>query len=145
MAQRLSDIIVNQDIFGHQIGVHYQGSDTFKTKLGALITVLTYTLIIANFLTLVVDFKDNNRWEIASTELTFDRFNSDNYTLADNRFEIKLLFIGQTPLTEDYGRWRAFQSSQSCKAKNMEEMRQLCLSENRASAVEISIVDCTDE
>ena len=56
MAQRLSDIIVDQDIYGHQIGVHYQGSDTFKTKLGALITVLTYTLIISNLLTLVVDF-----------------------------------------------------------------------------------------
>ena len=119
MAQRLSDIIVDQDIYGHQIGVHYQGSDTFKTKLGALCSILTYTIIIANFITLVVDFKDNNRWEIASTELTFDRFNSDNYTLADNRFEIKLLYIGPFPMTEDYGRWRAFQSSQPCKATNM--------------------------
>ena len=45
MPVALAQKLVDQDIYGHQVGVHYKGSDTYKTKLGALFTVATYVLI----------------------------------------------------------------------------------------------------
>ena len=57
---KLVDLIVNQDIFGHEIKVNYRNSDTFKTSLGALCTIATYTLIIINFVTLLTAFIDGS-------------------------------------------------------------------------------------
>ena len=46
MFKKLRDIFVNQDIFGHSIGVQYKGDATFKTKLGAFVTLAIYTIVI---------------------------------------------------------------------------------------------------
>ena len=42
---RLERFLVDLDIFGHAIGVHYRGRDAFKTRLGAFCTIATYVLI----------------------------------------------------------------------------------------------------
>ena len=60
---RLEQIIVNRDIYGHNIGVHYRGSDSFKTRLGAFVTLITYLLISFNFERLLVAFKDGSKQE----------------------------------------------------------------------------------
>ena len=52
-AKKLLNKIVEKDIFGHPIGVHYRGSDTFKTFLGSLCTLASYVLIIVYFVTLI--------------------------------------------------------------------------------------------
>ena len=44
-ARKFERMIINQDIFGHAIGVHYRGDGSFKTRLGALCTIATYVLI----------------------------------------------------------------------------------------------------
>ena len=46
MFKKLRDIFVNQDIFGHPIGVKYKGNEIFKTKLGALVTLAIYAIVI---------------------------------------------------------------------------------------------------
>ena len=45
-ASKLFSMIVDRDIFGLPIGVHYRGSDAFKSFPGALCTLATYVLII---------------------------------------------------------------------------------------------------
>ena len=52
-ARKLEKLIVDQDIFGHVIGVHYRGRDAFKTRLGAFCTLATYTLIFINLFSLL--------------------------------------------------------------------------------------------
>ena len=59
-ANKIVNLIVNQDIFGHAIKVNYRSSDTFKTSLGAFCTIATYTLIIINLVTLMTDFIDGS-------------------------------------------------------------------------------------
>jgi len=61
----------NLDIYGHQISLTYKGSDTFKTKLGALISVIVRTMllafasykfnVLANKIEPDVSLKDNKR------------------------------------------------------------------------------------
>ena len=52
MTKRLLELFKSQDVFGHPISINYKGSDTYKTKLGAFVTLLTYALIIYNTITL---------------------------------------------------------------------------------------------
>ena len=45
---KFEKLLVGQDIYGQPIGVHYRGDGYFKTKLGALVTLAAYVLIIIN-------------------------------------------------------------------------------------------------
>ena len=56
-------MLVGQDIYGHPIGVNYQGSDKFKTVLGALCTLLTNAFILITFITLFGAFLDHSKQE----------------------------------------------------------------------------------
>ena len=46
-------VLTALDIYGHPIGVHYQGDSVFKTRLGSLVTLMTYSLMLINFIGLV--------------------------------------------------------------------------------------------
>ena len=61
MRQRLLEIFKDVDIFGHPIRINYKGSDTYKTKLGAFVTLLTYALILFNTITLTQAFIDHSK------------------------------------------------------------------------------------
>ena len=61
---KLSDFLVGFDIYGHQIGVNYKGGGTFNTRLGALCTLVTYTLMLVNMSGLLIDWADDSRWEV---------------------------------------------------------------------------------
>lgn len=51
-ASSFVSFLVDKDIFGQPISVFYQGSDVYKTRLGAFFTFVTYSLIAFNFITL---------------------------------------------------------------------------------------------
>ena len=57
MAETVVDAIVSGDIYGHPIGVNYKGSDTYRTKLGALFTIVAYVLVFLNFIAISVAFR----------------------------------------------------------------------------------------
>ena len=59
-ASKLFNTIVDQDIFGQPIGVHYRGRDAFKTFLGSLCTLASYVLITVYFVTLIKGFLDGS-------------------------------------------------------------------------------------
>ena len=52
--------LVNFDMYGHSIGVHYQGNGAYKTRLGAFVTVLTYALMMSNLVALIGAFFDGS-------------------------------------------------------------------------------------
>ena len=51
---------VRWDIFGHKIGVHYKGKDTYQTRLGALFTLAVYSLMLVNLFQLMTAFLDGS-------------------------------------------------------------------------------------
>ena len=59
-ASKLKSLIVDQDIFGHVIGVHYRGRDAYKTLPGALCTLAYYTFVVINLVTLAEAFFDGS-------------------------------------------------------------------------------------
>ena len=44
------------DFYGHPVGVHYQGSGTYSTKLGGLCSIITIILIAINTFNIVASF-----------------------------------------------------------------------------------------
>ena len=48
------------DLYGHPIGVNLNGKSMFKTKLGSLITLMTYALILFNLVNLFKDFSSKD-------------------------------------------------------------------------------------
>lgn len=62
MVDTVVDAVVGGDIYGHPIGVNYEGSDTYQTKLGAFFTMAVYVLVIFNFIAISVAFKEGT-WQ----------------------------------------------------------------------------------
>ena len=111
--------LVDQDIYGHKFGIKYKGSDTYKTKLGALFTLATYVLMLVNIVTLCTKFANNSRQEEKSNELYLDRFSAGRFDLKDYQFEMVLLNFSFQPLTDDIGRFRVYQNT-NCKNSMVE-------------------------
>ena len=95
--KRLEEIIVGQDMYGHVIGVHYRGSGSYQTKLGAFVTLATYVLMVINMVTLFIAFKDgSNQGEKFQSE-KIDRFYNEPVNFAENDFRIAMFVIPQIP------------------------------------------------
>ena len=94
--------ITDQDIFGHTIGVNYRKSDTFKTKLGAAITVCTYTLMLVNLAILLSAFHSGNKQQETVATSTFDRSLAGPFRLQKGKFEFSILRWMELP--SDIGR-----------------------------------------
>ncbi len=50
----LNDVSANIDIFGSKVGVNFKGRSTVTSKLGAIVTLLTFGLGVAYLTTLVI-------------------------------------------------------------------------------------------
>ena len=47
---------LNLDRFGHEVNLNYKGQSEFKTLVGSVVTLLTYTVIIINALAIFGDY-----------------------------------------------------------------------------------------
>ena len=66
-------VLTALDIYGHPIGVHYDGKAVYKTWLGSIFTLLTYALIIMNTVDLITKFRTKSDQQ-ESFQLLKDRF-----------------------------------------------------------------------
>ena len=95
------------DIFGHPIGVNYKGNDTFQTKMGAFFTLVVYSLIIINLITLSTDFIAGTKQEEKNGLIYFDRFFDRSYNFQENHLEIEVLPSLNYLIPADYGSFKA--------------------------------------
>ena len=98
--------LMERDMYGQAVGVHYRGSDVFQTKLGALVTIASYALILTNFVTLLQAFFDGSRQQESASELVYDRYSAGQFELIQNKVAITLFEKG-SPLDPRYGRYKA--------------------------------------
>lgn len=75
--------LVNLDIFGQPITVLYKGSDTYKTKIGALCTILVTVLILINTVMLAKGYINNSRQTETTQTIFFDTFNAGKFYLEE--------------------------------------------------------------
>ena len=71
------EFFVGLDTFGRPLSVNYKGSDTYKTKLGALCTVISYVLMSVNLFNLITTFVSNSNQVEKTNTLTTGNWNSE--------------------------------------------------------------------
>ena len=99
--RRVRDFILGLDIFGHPIGVHYRGSDTYKTWLGALCTFAVYVLMLVNIIQLSGALADTSRLEEKFNQNKIDQFHEGAFNLAENNLDLAFFVFPKPPT--DYG------------------------------------------
>jgi len=76
---------IGLDMYGYPIGVNYKGESAFKTKLGAVLTMLTYAAVLTYSLVKFNRLVHRDRPEITRTEEIIrlgdatNRFNFEEY------------------------------------------------------------------
>ena len=61
MVNKFVKFLKERDIYGLPITVLYKGSDQYKTSMGSLFTILTYTLLLVNVISLTQGFLDGSK------------------------------------------------------------------------------------
>ena len=84
MVTTLSQLLLKTDRFGYEVEMHYQGSSSFKTYFGAIITCIFYIMVLVNSLNLLTDY-----------------FNSGNQTEINRRVNIDINELGELDLNEN--------------------------------------------
>ena len=101
---RLEQLVVDQDIYGHKIGVHYRGSDSFKTRFGAFTTLVTYVFIAINLKSLFLAFKHGTKQDEKNQSYYVDRFFDDALKFEENDLDLSV-FI-KNPIPAKFGRMK---------------------------------------
>ena len=73
-------------MFGQPITVKYLGSDNFRTKPGALLSLATYSLMLFNLINLVQSFFNGDKQSESQRSEKFDRLTAGEYSLEENLF-----------------------------------------------------------
>ena len=79
------------DIYGHPITVNLAGSGVYKTKLGALATLLTYILVVINLMQLVTQFIDKSNQKESTQNFVVDDI-EEQVSFIDNKYQVMLKF-----------------------------------------------------
>ena len=94
---KIEDFLVGQDAYGQAVSINYRGSDSFKTKLGALCTLITTVIMLVNFGSLMSAYTKGSRQEEKSQTLQFDPWTQgDSFNLLEQNFKVAVVF--ETPI-----------------------------------------------
>ena len=82
MTDKASKFLRGQDIYGHKIGVHYDGESEYKTRFGGLVTLATYVFVMINTFNLVmVDFVNREGQVENQRKINVDLLGTDPFDL----------------------------------------------------------------
>ena len=105
---RIKEFIIDQDIYGHAIGVHYRGSTAYKTFLGSFCTLGAYLLVILQLVLLVTVFIDGSNQTEKTQENALDRFFGGPRKFSE--YNLDLIVYSVPPISPDIGRFKVEQN-----------------------------------
>ena len=105
----MMNFMKNQDIYGRAIGVHYDGKDTLKTRLGGFVTIVTKVLVLVSTINIITQFVDKSAQKEGSSFKKEDTLDMELQPLKENGFNFVL--AEANPIPESIGRWKAYQWS----------------------------------
>ena len=102
----MAQFILDRDLFGHPITVHFRGKNTYGTWLGSFCTLAAYILMFVNVVLLGTSYRDGYKQEEMVDFQYFDRFDSPRYYLHENGVNITLFAPKIVDIRdENDGRW----------------------------------------
>ena len=106
---KIKDFIVDQDIYGHAIGVQYRGSTEYKTLLGSFCTLGAYALMIMQLVFLVTVFIDGSNQTEKTQVNALDRFFGGPRKFSE--YNLDIIVYSEPNITPDIGRFVVEQKS----------------------------------
>ena len=98
---------VDRDIFGSPVTVLYKGSDTYKTIMGALCTVLVIVLVLVNSFILAQGYISQSRQTETAQNVYLDLYNAGKFYLEENKVRMRIAsFTNYKGIPENIGRFR---------------------------------------
>ena len=88
MQMMFRNFIKSLDIYGHVVGVHYRGDSSFKTGFGAVLSLISFTLIIINTTGLASSFVSKSDQKESMRTITESLVNVDVQNLKENELDI---------------------------------------------------------
>ena len=73
----LGNLFKRLDIYGHPIGMNYQGSGSYSTRLGGVLSLMTFILICINTTELVISFADHSNQKEKVNTLSEDMYDME--------------------------------------------------------------------
>ena len=116
------NFLENRDIYGQPIRIVYQGSDVFRTRLGAFFTLITYSLIAFNFVSLIQAYFDNSNQKESQATMIQDLYDKGPYSLAENQYYFAIGWESTFPT--NIGRVRLYKTSY-VRNQNRRQLTQL--------------------
>ena len=104
--QRFWSLLVQQDIYGHKIGLHYKGRDSYQTKVGSFVTIITYIFIFIFLFKRVTEFIDRSTQVENFRKVKVDLIDDRMHVLDDEEFRFTV--SSNLPIKEDIGAWKAY-------------------------------------
>ena len=86
MPKSFSSLLLNTDRFGYEVEMHYQGSSSFKTYFGAVISCIFYILVFSNSINLVFDYLNSGNQTEINRSVNMDAKELYEHDLQDNLF-----------------------------------------------------------
>ena len=80
----LGNLLKTIDIYGHPIGMTYKGSGSFSTRLGGVLSLMTFILICINTKELILSFSDHSNQKEKVYSLSEDLFDMEPIFLHEN-------------------------------------------------------------
>ena len=74
----------------------YRGSDSFKTRLGAFLSIATFAIILFNLTSLCLAWYDGDKQDEYQSYEVFDRFKEPAQEL-HNKFNITIVNVAKIP------------------------------------------------
>ena len=98
-------VLRRMDIYGHKIGVHYRGEDVYRTKVGGLVSLLTYIFVVIYTVNLVNAFLDHSEQTGKFVRIKQDLMDEEEvFNLKEQQMQISIIDrFGQVP--ERIGKW----------------------------------------
>ena len=106
--KKIQSFLVNQDMYGHAVGINFKGKEVYQTRLGSFCTLATYVLMLVNILVLTIAFTTGTNQEEKQGTTQFDRSaDSEKYNWNDYNLDAGL--VHYPPMPPNIGTFRAYQ------------------------------------
>ena len=89
LQQKLSSF----DIYGHHIGVTYQGQSFFKTKMGGVLSIMSFTLVLIYSIYEMIAYMQVSDPNVISMVSRIDRRSTDEIKFSENQFDLAFEFV----------------------------------------------------
>ena len=94
----------SRDVYGRNITLNYLKHESFKTKIGGIVTLFSYALILTNLVAISTEFLNSSRQVEGTQTIKVDLYDDDAYTLSE--YSLRFILSSSSPIPPSIGRWK---------------------------------------